>query len=146
MVTARPDARWRLAAFAGAWLLALLGVGATAIMGGFNGLVDANAYWLTGHGPMYSPDYQLWTRGYGYPPPFALIIEPLTVLSWDAFRVVWLGAVLAAYAWLLWGMRWSLRLPLVLALMIWASDNLYWALAVVAVIGFATRRRGRCRC
>lgn len=136
MATARPDERWRLAAFAGAWLIALLGVGATVIMGGLNGLVDANAYWLTGHGAMYSPDYQLWTRGYSYPPPFALIIAPLTQLPWDAFRIVWLGGVLAAYSWLLWGMRWSLRLPLVLALMIWASDNLYWALAVVAVIGF----------
>jgi hypothetical protein len=136
MVTRRPNAGARLAAFAAAWFLALLGIGATAIMGGFNGLVDANAYWLTGHGPMYSADYQLWTRGYSYPPPFALLLTPLTQLSWDAFRILWLGAVLVAYTWLLWGVRPGLRLPLVLALMIWASDNLYWALAVVAVIGF----------
>lgn len=130
------SARWqRPLAFAGAWFLALLGIGATLVIGRFDGLVDVNAYWLTGHGPIYSPDYVLWSRGYSYPPPFAQLFTPITWVPWEVVRVVWLVAAVAAYGWLLVPLRMAIRIPLVIALVIWASDNLYWPLALVAVLG-----------
>jgi hypothetical protein len=125
-----------VALFALAWFLAIFGIAAAIATNTLDRLVDANAYWLTGHSPLYNPDYTLWSRGYSYPPAFAQLLWPLTQLEWPVFRALWIAAVIAAYAWLLNDLPWRLRLPFLIAAVVWASDNLYWALALVAVLGF----------
>ena len=75
---------------------------------------------------------------YNYSPLFAQVIWPLTLLPWAVFCAVLVGAAGAGVAWLL------RPLPLVLAVGGWLaclpeilSGNIFWLLAVMAVVGFS---------
>lgn len=103
----------RIAAFAGAWLLALVSLALMAIQG--IGNPDALAYYLSGHGPVYVAGANLNAANYLYPPPFAQLTYPLTQLPWQAFAVVWTVGVFLAFVWLLWPVPIRLRLPLLIA-------------------------------
>jgi hypothetical protein len=136
-VTTAVRERWLpLLGFAGAWFLAFVSVGIAFLGRNVDGLVDANTYWAASRGPMYAEDYVLWARGYSYPPPFAQAFDVLSWMPWEIARWVWLGGVLVAYAWLLAPLRLGLRIPLVITLYVFAADNLYWILALVAVFSF----------
>ena len=124
-----------LAIFGLAWFLAILGLWAVRNPWDTNRLVDANMYWSAWANGLYRADYQLWSFGYSYSPPFAQLIWPLTQLAWPVAGAIWMACAWAAYAWLLWPLPLRLRLPLLLAFGIWSPDNIYWALALVAAIG-----------
>jgi hypothetical protein len=129
--------RWLpLLGFVGSWFLAFVAIGVAFLGRNQDGLVDANTYWAASRGPMYAEDYVLWTRGYSYPPLFAQAFDILSWMPWEVARWVWLAGVLLAYAWLLAPLRLGLRIPLVIALYVFAADNLYWILALVAVFSF----------
>jgi hypothetical protein len=127
----------RMTLFAAASLAAFLGLGAAAAMGGpTHTLVDAHAYWSAWHaGLLYPEGASLLRAGYVYPPPLAQVLWLPSHLPWNAFAMCWSVAAAATYLWLLRPIALPLRVPLVVALAAWASDNLYWMMTATAVLG-----------
>ena len=98
---------------------------------------DAHAYYVAWSGGLYEA-LPGSIDAYNYSPLFAQVIWPLTLLPWAAFCAVLVGAAGAGVAWLL------RPLPLVLAVGGWLaclpeilSGNIFWLLAVMAVVGFS---------
>jgi hypothetical protein len=111
----------RLAAFAAAWVLALVVLGVVlAARGGW--LADARVYWAAWHGPLYG-------GGFVYPPAGALLFAPAAVLPWPVFAALWTGLLIVCGAWLLWPLPPYLRLPLFVAL----AATLVWCNAATLV-------------
>lgn len=124
----------RLGAFGAAWLLAAIGLLAVASIH-LDGLVDAHAFWVVLQSPLrYPTTFALGAPHYVYPPPMAQLLTPLSALSWPAFAALWLAMAAAAYAWLLAPVRLPLRVPLWVAAVTLASDNIYWLLALTAAL------------
>jgi hypothetical protein len=117
-------------------LAGLVVVGRTSAMIGNFGLGwDAHAYYVAWDGGLYDAAPGS-LDAYNYSPLFAQVVWPLTFLPWPAFAAVFIGAALAGVAWLL------RPLPAVVAvagLMCCAfeiaSGNVFWLLAVAAVLG-----------
>lgn len=120
---------------------ALLAAGIGAALITVGGLVrfgvgwDAHAYYVAWPDGLYDvPPGQM--DAYNYSPVFAQVIYPLTLLPWPVFCLVFVAAAAA-------GVTWLVRpLPLVPAIGLWmvclpeiASGNIYWLLAVCAVLG-----------
>ena len=123
----------RLAAFGLAVIAAIIGV-AYVLSGPVP--FDARAYWSAWSHDLYGSSSVL--AGYLYAPAFGQIMYPLTLLPFEAFRVVWAAIGLAVYAWLLAPLGPRLAVPLLLAcLPIVANGNIEFVLALVAVVGFA---------
>lgn len=99
--------------------------------------VDAHAYWLAWHGPMYTtgpgtPD------AYLYSPAFAQALWPLAQLPWPLFVVVFTVGIAGCLAWLLQPLGWKWAVPLWLAgLPEIVSGNIFILMAIVAVAGFS---------
>ena len=99
--------------------------------------VDAHAYWLAWHGPMYTtapgtPD------AYLYSPAFAQAIWPLAQLPWAVFVFVITVGLGAGLAWLLKPLGWTWGPPLWLAgLPEIVSGNIFILMAIAAVAGFS---------
>ena len=98
---------------------------------------DAHAYYVAWSGGLYEA-LPGSIDAYNYSPLFAQVIWPLTLLPWAVFCAVLVGAAGAGVAWLL------RPLPLVLAVGGWLaclpeilSGNIFWLLAVTAVVGFS---------
>jgi hypothetical protein len=98
---------------------------------------DAHAYYVAWSGGLYEA-LPRSIDAYNYSPLFAQVIWPLTLLPWAVFCAVLVGAAGAGVAWLL------RPLPLVLAVGGWLaclpeilSGNIFWLLAVMAVVGFS---------
>lgn len=98
---------------------------------------DAHAYYVAWSGGLYEA-LPGSIDAYNYSPLFAQVIWPLTLLPWAVFCAVLVGAAGAGVAWLL------RPLPLVLAVGGWLaclpeilSGNIFWLLAVMAVVGFS---------
>ncbi len=98
---------------------------------------DAHAYYVAWSGRLYAA-LPRSIDAYNYSPLFAQVIWPLTLLPWAVFCAVLVGAAGAGVAWLL------RPLPLVLAVGGWLaclpeilSGNIFWLLAVMAVVGFS---------
>lgn len=98
--------------------------------------VDSLAYWSVWHRGFYTAPPG--ARGaYLYSPAFAQAIWPLSRLPWPAFAALWSAGVFAALAWLLWPLRWPLRIAaLALASPEIIVGNVWAVYAVVLVIGF----------
>ena len=110
-----PSRTRNLATFGLAWCLALLMVGFVAVLGGIDS-PDARAYWQTANGPLYVPGMALNQANYIYPPPFAQLLAPLAGQPWSRFSATWSALMFAAFVWLLWPLRPSLRLPCLIAI------------------------------
>ena len=102
---------------------------------------DAHAYYVAWSGGLYEA-LPRSIDAYNYSPLFAQVIWPLTLLPWAVFCAVLVGAAGAGVAWLL------RPLPLVLAVGGWLaclpeilSGNIFWLLAVMAVVGFSRGER-----
>lgn len=99
--------------------------------------VDAHAYWLAWHGPMYTtapgtPDAYLYT------PAFAQAVWPLAQLPWPVFVFMFTVGIGATLGWLLKPLGWKWGLPLWLAgLPEVVSGNIFILMALVAVVGFS---------
>jgi hypothetical protein len=98
---------------------------------------DAHAYYVAWSGGLYEA-LPTSVDAYNYSPLFAQVIWPLTFLPWAVFCAVFVGAAGAGIAWLV------RPLPLVLAVGAWLaclpeilSGNIFWLLAVMAVVGFS---------
>jgi hypothetical protein len=98
---------------------------------------DAHAYYVAWSGGLYEA-LPGSIDAYNYSPLFAQVVWPLTLLPWAVFCAVMVGAAAAGIAWLL------RPLPLVLAISGFLaclpeilSGNIFWLLAVTAVVGFA---------
>lgn len=76
-----------------AWAVVLFAAGGIVAAGTGS---DAYAYWSAdGYGHIAD------TRGaFLYTPPFLLGLQPLQVLPWEAFRILWLAGQVAALVWL----------------------------------------------
>ncbi|WP_177180408.1 glycosyltransferase family 87 protein [Pedococcus cremeus] len=96
---------------------------------------DAHAYFLAWPGSLYDvPPGQI--DAYNYSPAFAQLIWPLAHLPWPAFCALFVGAAAVGTGWLLRPLRLSVGLPLWFAFTPEIlSGNIYWLLAVVAVLG-----------
>jgi len=99
--------------------------------------VDAHAYWLAWHGPMYTtapgtPDAYLYT------PAFAQAVWPLAQLPWPVFVFAFTVGLAAGLAWLLKPLGWKWGLPLWLAgLPEIVSGNIFILMAIGTVVGFS---------
>lgn len=98
--------------------------------------VDSLAYWSVWHRGFYTAPPG--SRGaYLYSPAFAQAIWPLTRLPWPAFAGLWSAGIFAALVWLLWPVRWPLRIAALLLVSPEIIVGNVWAFyAVVLVIGF----------
>jgi hypothetical protein len=102
-------------------------------VGGFG--YDSHAYWLAAQ----YIDYPLSPgepNAYLYSPAFAQALWPLGHLPFPAFAILMSGAAAAAIWWLLSPLSIRLRIPLLIACSYEiTSGNIFWALAVTAVLG-----------
>ncbi|MDR6862234.1 glycosyltransferase family 87 protein [Phycicoccus sp. 3266] len=100
---------------------------------------DAHAYFLAWPGSLYDiPPGRV--DAYNYSPAFAQAIWPLVQLPWPVFCGLFVAAAALGTAWLLRPLRRSVGIPLWFAFTPEIlSGNIYWLLAVVAVVGV---RRG----
>jgi hypothetical protein len=96
--------------------------------------VDAYAYWSTAHGPMYGQSAGV-LGAYLYPPVFAQLLTPVTILPWPVFATVWTGLNFAALWFLI--RRWSLPAMLFLPIPFEIiSGNVHLLYAAAVVLGF----------
>lgn len=121
-----------------AWIVAIVCAANAGLYLWVQGLgVDAHAYWLAWHGPMYTtapgtPD------AYLYSPAFAQAIWPLAQLPWPLFVVIFTLGLAVGLAWLLKPLGWKWGVPLWLAgLPEVVSGNIFILMAIVAVVGFS---------
>ncbi|HEX5467087.1 MAG TPA: glycosyltransferase family 87 protein [Candidatus Limnocylindrales bacterium] len=78
--------------------------------------LDALAYWSAwAQGSLYPAGTSINVANYIYPPPFAQVIWPLTLLPFPAFLMLWIACGIAVYGWLLEPLPLSLRLPAAVA-------------------------------
>ena len=98
---------------------------------------DAHAYYVAWSGGLYEA-MPTSVDAYNYSPLFAQVIWPLTFLPWGVFCAVCVVAAATGIAWLV------RPLPPVLAVGAWLaclpeilSGNVFWLLAVMAVVGFS---------
>lgn len=98
--------------------------------------VDSLAYWKAWREPFYSQPPG--ARGaYLYSPAFAQATWPVTRMPWPVFAALWSTGVLAALTWLVWPLRWPLRLAALVALSPEVVVGNVWAFyAVALVVGF----------
>ncbi|HET8536168.1 MAG TPA: hypothetical protein VFL73_03210, partial [Solirubrobacteraceae bacterium] len=96
--------------------------------------VDAHAYWLTSHRDDLYAIAPRHLDAYQYSPAFAQAIWPLTLLPWPAFCALWLGAVAAAYLWLLAPLPLEWRLPLLLLCGIDVVAGNVWAFFALILV------------
>jgi Glycosyltransferase family 87 len=119
-----------LASFTAAWVVAILVLPFTPA-----GLADTRAYWAAWQGGLYIPPPALGHAGYIYPPPFAQLLFPATLLPWPVFALLWFGVSAAAIWWLVQPVSRRLRLPLFLIFLA-SSGNI----AVFVALAIASRR------
>ena len=127
-------ARRNLAAFAVAWVLVLVALGAILADPARIG-VDSHAYWMAWRLGLYGSRTVFGEAdAYLYSPAFAAALFPLTALPLRMFQAVWYALALAAWAWLLGPVRPAVRIPLFLACAIISLvGNVEWLLAVSLV-------------
>jgi hypothetical protein len=110
---------------------------------------DAHAYYVAWSGGLYEA-LPTSVDAYNYSPLFAQVVWPLTQLPWPVFCAVFVGAAALGIGWLV------RPLPLLLQVGVWLaclpeilSGNVFWLLAVMAVLGLVkpgsadSRRRER---
>jgi hypothetical protein len=98
---------------------------------------DSFAYWWAWH---HHPMYGIAPRHFGaflYSPVFAQAIWPLTRLPWPVFFWIWTVGSFAIYGWLLWPLRWWIRIPLLCLCVPQVIQGNVWPIfALVLVFGF----------
>lgn len=98
---------------------------------------DSFAYWWAWH---HHPMYDIAPQHVGaflYSPVFAQAIWPLTRLPWPVFFWIWTVGSFAIYTWLLWPLRWWIRVPLLcLCVPQVIQGNIWPIFALVLVFGF----------
>ena len=136
--SARADGRrtpidWpRLALFAGAWVLGLIGL-AFALEWPHAG--DRLAYWSTVGQPLYQ-HAKFATADFLYSPIAAQMLYPLSRLPWSLFWALFAVAGIATFGWLLAPLGWAFGLPLFLAVLPVAIDgNIEFLMALAVVFG-----------
>ncbi len=99
--------------------------------------VDNFAYWSAWQGGgLYEPTARLGQATYLYSPAFAQALYPLTILPWDAFRVLWVAASWVALAYLLWPLPGALRwAAIVIACFFAIMANADWIVALGVGLG-----------
>lgn len=97
---------------------------------------DSHAYWLAGRSA------EMYDRAPGdkdaflYSPAFAQLVWPLARLPWPVFATLFTALPALSFGWLFSHLRWRVGVPLWLAtLPEIVSGNIYWLLALVAVVG-----------
>ena len=128
-----PVKRVRLALFAGAWALGLLGF-ALALSGSHGG--DRLMYWSTVGQPLYV-HAEFTKADFLYSPIAAQLLYPLSRLPWSLFWALFALAGSATFAWLLAPLGWAFGLPLFLAVLpVAVNGNIEWLMTLVVVFGF----------
>jgi hypothetical protein len=97
--------------------------------------VDAYAYWATRDGGLYDGAGAGVLGAYLYPPAFAQLLTPVTLLPWPLFVTLWTALNLAVLWWLLG--RWSLPALLFLPIpfeIVSGNVHLLYAAAIVVAI------------
>jgi hypothetical protein len=130
----RARAEWvRLALFAGAWALGLLGL-ALAVTGTHGG--DRLVYWSAVGQPLYV-HAEFSKNGFLYSPIIAQLLYPLSLLPWPLFWALFAVAGVTAFGWLLAPLGFAFAPPLLLAVLPVAIDgNIEWLMALAVVFGF----------
>jgi Glycosyltransferase family 87 len=127
-----PVKRVRLALFAVAWALGLLGF-ALALSGSHGG--DRLMYWSTVGQPLYV-HAEFTKADFLYSPIAAQLLYPLSRLPWSLFWALFALAGSATFLWLLAPLGWAFGLPLFLAVLpIALNGNIEWLMALVVVFG-----------
>lgn len=96
---------------------------------------DAHAYYLAWQGSLYDiPPGRV--DAFNYSPLFAQVLWPFAQLPWPLFCALFIGTAAVGVAWLLRPLRRRVGIPLWFAFTPEIlSGNIYWLLAVVAVVG-----------
>lgn len=130
----RAPINWvRLALFAGAWVLGLLGL-ALAVGGSHGG--DRLMYWSTVGQPLYH-HAEFPKADFLYSPIAAQLLYPLSLLPWPLFWAFFAAVGSVTFAWLLAPLGWAFGPPLFLAaLPVAVNGNIEWLMALVVVFGF----------
>lgn len=109
--------------------------------------VDAHAYWAAWQGDWRSEMYDISpgaVDAFNYSPAFALLVWPLAQLPWLWFGVIWTVACVVGLVWLIVPLGWRWVPPLLLcATHEIVSGNIFWALAIAAVVGTVGGSRWR---
>jgi hypothetical protein len=122
----------RLALFAGAWVLGLLGL-ALAVSGSHGG--DRLMYWSTVGQPLYH-HAEFTKADFLYSPIAAQLLYPLSLLPWPLFWAFFAAVGSVTFAWLLAPLGWAFGPPLFLAaLPVAVNGNIEWLMALVVVFG-----------
>lgn len=109
--------------------------------------LDAHAYWMAWQGQWRTEMYDLvpgMVDAFNYSPAFALLIWPWAQLPWPVAFVLWTAACIAGLTWLIRPLGWKYVPPLLLfAVQEIVSGNIFWVLAIVAVLGTTGRSSWR---
>jgi hypothetical protein len=99
--------------------------------------VDNYAYWSAWHdGSLYAPGARLAQATYLYSPAFAQLLYPFTLLPWDLFRILWIGASWATMVFLLWPLSGPIRwAAVILACYFCLNANADWLVALCIGLG-----------
>lgn len=99
---------------------------------------DSHAYWHAWEQQLYRQDPDVHFDRYLYPPIFAQLIWPLTLLPWSVFVTVWSAMTAGVFLWLLWPLRLRWRVPLFVVLCLHEAlvGNVNALLAAMLVLGF----------
>jgi hypothetical protein len=122
------------------WVLGLILTYLTAQMLGLDRLgQDSHAYWAVWQGDWHTDMYDIAPAqldAFNYSPAFALLGWPLAHLPWPAFAAAWTVLCVASLVWLLRPLGWRWVPPLLLcASPEILTGNIFWALALAAVVG-----------
>ena len=118
--------------------LALVGAAVLVLLALYGPGTDATSYWSFDLAHPYAAATQSLTGAdaFRYAPPLAYAFLPFHVLSFEAFRIVWMAIEFACLAALV-GWRWALALvaiyPVTLEL---SSGNIHLLMALAVAIGF----------
>ncbi|WP_210438152.1 glycosyltransferase family 87 protein [Nocardioides xinjiangensis] len=98
--------------------------------------IDSHAYWSAWTGDSMYDRAPGTLDAYLYSPAFAQLMWPLVHLPWPAFGVLWAIATVAGLVYLFAPMGWRWVPPmLMLCSPEIASGNIFWLLAIAAVLG-----------
>lgn len=97
---------------------------------------DASIYWSVWDNEQLYDTAPGVPGGFMYPPVFAQVLWPLTLLPWPVFHWAWFAGAVATYWWLLRPLRWVWAVPLAaLAIDDVRTGNIIWLMALAGVLG-----------
>jgi hypothetical protein len=116
-----------------AWYFVVQGIHPWEFVG-----IDARAYWRVDLAHPYASSAVGEPSTYLYPPVFAQVLSPLSLLPFPVFFALWTAVLVALLVWLVRPWPWALAilsLPIIYELFV---GNIHLLIAAVVALGFST--------